>query len=74
MRRQIQPSRVFSGHHAFYTDLGISNWEREKQKMGQGQQKICGVHQHVFHDQGEPSLTAIDEKVLLEIPDKYDTG
>lgn len=72
MKRQRQPLRVSSEYLASYADLGMSNEEREKQKMGQGQQKICGAQQHEFHDLGEPLLRVIDEKVLLEIPEKYD--
>uniref|UniRef100_A0A0A9CK93 Uncharacterized protein n=1 Tax=Arundo donax TaxID=35708 RepID=A0A0A9CK93_ARUDO len=74
MRRQRQPLRVSSQYHASYADLGMSNGEREKQKMGQGQQKICGEQQHEFRDQGEPLLRVVDEKVLLEKPYSYVTN
>jgi hypothetical protein len=30
------------------------------------------VQKHEFHDQGEPLLRVTDERVLLEIPEKYD--
>lgn len=72
MRRQRQPLRVSSEFHACYADLGMSNEEREKQKTGQGQQKINDVQQHEFHGQGEPLPTVTDERVPQEIPEKYD--
>ena len=64
--------RVSSEFPASYTDLGILNEEKEKRKMGQGQQKIYGVQQHEFHGQGEPLLTVIGETALREIPESYD--
>jgi hypothetical protein len=64
--------RVSAEYHASNIDLGMANIGGEKQKMGQGQQKICGVQQCAFRDQGEPLLRVTDEKVLLEIPEKYE--
>lgn len=72
MKTQILFLRVFSEDQSSWVILESLSKAEDIQKMEQEQQRIYGEHPHVFHDQGEPLLRAVDEIEIQEKPAVYD--